>query len=138
VLSCAQHLNQFLRLRVAGAMLQDGAASGGTAALRTRLQAGELLEIGGYELHPALALALDGIDATRLAAPRCRVDWFEMVPEAGRTPPLAATRLLDAWRAGGSDAHLSALPGPAFWSTQEIAEAPALLDASADLYPDAA
>lgn len=138
VLSGAQHLNQFLRLRVAGAMLQDGAASGGTAALRTRLQAGEVLEIGGYELHPTLALALDGVDAARLAAPRCRVDWFEMVPEAGRTPPPAATHLLDAWRAGGSDAHLTALPGPAFWTTQEIAEAPALLDASAALYPDAA
>lgn len=138
VLSGAQHLNQFLRLRVAGEMLQEGSASGGTAALRARLQAGEVLEIGGYELHPTLALALDGIDAVRLAAPRCGVDWFELVPAAGRTPPPAATRLVEAWRAGGSDAQLAALPGPAFWTTQEITEAPALLDASANLYPDAA
>lgn len=146
VLSGAQHLNQFLRLRVAGAMLHEGGGSGGasggtsggTAALRARLQAGELLEIGGYELHPALALALDGIDAARLAAPRCRIDWFEVVPEAGRMPPAAATRLAEAWRAGPSEVHLTALPGPAFWSTQEIAEAPALLDASAGVYPDAA
>ena len=138
VLSGAQHLNQFLRLRVAGEMLQDGAATGGTSALRARLQAGEVLEIGGYELHPALALALEGVDAARLAAPPCRVDWFELVPEAGRPPAAAAARLLERWRAGGSDVQLAALAGPAFWSTQEIAEAPALLDASAALYPEAA
>lgn len=138
VLSGAQHLNQFLRLRVAGEMLQDGPASGGTAGLRARLQAGDVLEIGGYELHPALALALDGIDAARLAAPRCRVDWFEMVAEAGRTPPAAATRLAESWRASAGEVRLAALPGPAFWTTQEIAEAPALLDASANIYPDAA
>lgn len=142
VLSGAQHLNQFLRLRVAGEMLQDGAATGGTtggtSALRARLQAGDILEIGGYELHPALALALDGVDAARLAAPPCRVDWFELVPEAGRPPAAAAARLLELWRAGGVDVQLAALAGPAFWSTQEIAEAPALLDASAALYPEAA
>ena len=137
VLSGAQHLNQFLRLRVAGDMLQEGgAATGGTAALRARLQAGDILEIGGYELHPALALAFDGVDAARLAAPPCRVDWFEVVPEAGRAPTAAAARLAEAWCAGEVDVQLAALAGPAFWTTQEIAEAPALLDASAALYPD--
>ena len=135
VLSGAQHLNQFLRLRVAGEMLQDGGASGGTAALRARLQAGEVLEIGGYELHPALALAVEGVDAARLAAPPCRVDWFEMVPEVGRPPPPASARLVDSWRVGGGDVRLATLAGPAFWTTQEIAEAPALLDASANAYP---
>jgi len=135
VLSGAQHLNQFLRLRVAGEMLQDGGASGGTAALRARLQAGEVLEIGGYELHPALALAVEGVDAARLATPPCRVDWFEMVPEAGRPPPPASARLVDSWRVGGGDVRLATLAGPAFWTTQEIAEAPALLDASANAYP---
>ena len=138
VLSGAQHLNQFLRLRVAGEMLQDSPGSGGTAALRARLQAGEVLEIGGYELHPALAQALEGVDAALLAAPSCRVDWFELVPEAGRPPAAAAARLLEGWRTHGIDVQLAALAGPAFWSTQEIAEAPALLDASAALYPEAA
>jgi len=139
VLSGAQHLNQFLRLRVAGDMLQEsGASGGGTAALRKRLQAGEVLEIGGYELHPALALGLEGVDAARLAAPRCRVDWFEIVAEAGRPPAAAATRLLESWRADGGDVRLAAPGGPAFWTTHEIAEAPALLDASAALYPELA
>lgn len=132
----AQHLTQFLRLRVAGDMLQEGAESGGTAALRARLQAGDTLEIGGYRLHPALALALDGIDAAALALPRCRIDWLDTVPDASRPLTPAALRLAERWRAAGMEVHQAAVPGPSFWTTQEIAESPALLDASTALFTE--
>lgn len=131
----AQHLIQFLRLRVAGEMLQDG-TGGGTAALRARLQAGATLEIGGYRLHPALALAIEGVDAATLALPRCRIDWLDMVPDAGRPLTPASTRLAERWRAAGLDVHQMAVPGPSFWTTQEIAESPALLDASTALFTE--
>jgi len=140
VLSGAQHLTQFLRLRVAGEMLQDGAepggSGGGTAALRARLQAGETLEIGGYQLHPALALALDGVEAAHLTLPRCRIDWLETVADAARPAPPAALRQADSLRAAGCEVHQAALSGPGFWNTQEIAESPALLDASAALFTE--
>lgn len=139
----AQHLTQFLRLRLAGELLQDGASKGahdqgGTAALRVRLEAGEVLEIAGYRLHPDLARALDRVDAARLAAPRCRVDWLDLVAAPGRPLAPAAQRLVDAWRTAGADVQAQALAGPSFWNTQEMTEAPALLDATEALFMEGA
>ena len=132
-------LTQFLRLRLAGELLQDGpAAAGGTEALRARLRAGEPLEIAGYELHPELALALDAVEAAKLPAPRCPVDWLELVAESGRALPPAAARLAAAWSAQGVELRQQAVPGPQFWTAQEIEEAPLLLDATAGLYLESA
>lgn len=137
-LSGAGCLTQFLRLRLAGELLQDGHAAGGTEALRARLRAGEALEIAGYELHPGLALALEAADAHKLPAPRCPVDWLELVADSGRALPPAAARLAGAWRGQGVDLRQQAVPGPQFWSAQEIEEAPLLLDATAALYLESA
>lgn len=132
-------LTQFLRLRLAGELLQDGPATGGgTEALRARLRAGEPLEIAGYELHPELALALDAVEASKLPAPRCPVDWLELVAGSGRAVPPAAARLAAAWSAQGAELRQQALPGPQFWTAQEIEEAPLLLDATAGLYLESA
>lgn len=135
VLSGATCLTQFLRLRLAGDMLQEGGAAGGTEALRARLRAGEALEIAGYVLHPELALALDRIEA---GAPTCPVDWLELVPEPGRPLSPAAARVGAAWTAQGVLLRQQAVPGPQFWAAQEIEEAPALVDASAALFQEAA
>jgi exosortase A-associated hydrolase 1/exosortase A-associated hydrolase 2 len=132
-------LTQFLRLRLAGDLLQDAASSapaapdqGGTEALRAALRAGETLEVAGYRVAPALALPLDALDAQALA-PSCPVDWFELASAPERPLPPAAARLADAWRAQGVrvDTHLVA--GPQFWATPEIAEVPALVLDSAAL-----
>lgn len=119
-------LTQFLRLRLASDMLgEDGKDQGGTRALRAALARGEPLEIAGYVLSPELAQAIDALDAAAMAPP-CPVDWFEMVAAEGRPLPPAAARITAGWPACGT--HLVA--GPQFWSTQEIAEAPALLAAT--------
>jgi len=127
VLQGASHLTQFLRLRVAAQMLGDGGAETGTGALRAALAAGEALEIAGYTLSPALASAIDQLDALRLAPP-CPVHWLEVVAAEGRPLPPAAQRVLQAWQSAAGRAQTVA--GPQFWASQEIAEAPALLDAT--------
>lgn len=124
-----QFLTQFLRLRLAGDMLQAGAASGGTRELRERLRAGETLEVAGYALSPALAQSIDALDAGQLA-PACPVDWIEL----GQSPSPASGRVLARW---GEDVNTIAVPGPQFWSTQEIEVAPALLDATCALFREA-
>ena len=122
-------LTQFLRLAVAGQMLApDSAAQGGTAALRARLADGETLEIAGYALNPQLAAALDAQDAARQAPPPCPVHWLELVPEAGRPLPAAASRVVARWQEAGIDVAPQTVAGPPFWATQEIATSPALLD----------
>ncbi|MCA1855849.1 hydrolase 1, exosortase A system-associated [Massilia oculi] len=126
----ATWLTQFLRLRLAGAMLQEGEAEGGTSALRATLQAGTPLQIAGYELAPALAAAIDGVSAAALAPRACPVHWCEVVAAPDRPLPPAAASVAQGWRAAGVDLQVQLVDGPAFWSTPEITEAPALLEAS--------
>jgi exosortase A-associated hydrolase 2 len=134
----AAFLNQFLRLRVAAGLLHDGADHGGTKALRAELERGQPLEIAGYELAPQLAAAIDALDATVLAPRGCRIDWFEVTPAAGRALPPAAARIAAAWRGQGIDFGLHLVHGEQFWTTPEIAECPALLDATSALYREPA
>jgi len=146
VTSGAAFLTQFLRLRVAGAMLAEGAEStpesgrgresGGTGALRARLAAGEALEVGGYEIAPALAAALEACDAARLAVSGCQVDWLEIAAVPGRPPGPATLRIAEGWRANGVRLRLEQVEAPPFWSTQEIAQCPQLLAATSALFAE--
>lgn len=128
----AHYLTQFLRLRTAGAMLGDDAATqSGTKASRAALQAGETLEIAGYDLAPALALALDALAAPEtLMPPPLTAHWFEVLASTAASPGAAATRTLDAWQAQGATLHVHTVSGAPFWATSEISTCPALLDAT--------
>lgn len=127
-------LQQFLRLRMAGQLLDDGSAEqtrGATEALRKELAAGRAVEIAGYSLAPGLA---QGLEAATLQAPPagCRVVWLEL---SARTPPAllpAATTLVERWRTAGHEVDTRALPGPAFWQTTEVEEAPDLVQATVE------
>lgn len=119
-------LTQFLRLRMAAAMMGDGKET--TAQLRARLDGGETLEVAGYALAPELA---EGLAGAELAPPgAATLCWLEVAQ--GESPALlpASTRLIDGWRQQGARVHAAAVAGDPFWTTQEIHEAPALLEAS--------
>lgn len=134
VVNGATHLTQFLRLRVAGDMLGNAATAttataATTSALRAALAAGETLEVAGYALSPALALGMEACDATRMA-PACPVHWIEINLSPERGPAPASMRVIEGWRAAGATAELRQVAGEPFWSTQEIATCPALIEAS--------
>lgn len=119
-------LTQFLRLRMAAGML--GGQKETTAQLRARLDAGETLEVAGYDLSPQLAASLA---AARLTPPPAGpVIWLE-VNATGELPP-ASQRLVDSWREQGVAVDTAVAGGEPFWTTQEISEVPALLDATLD------
>lgn len=119
-----QALTQFLRLRLA-ATLRDGEPET-PANLRARLATGESIEVAGYALNPELAAAIDACRAPPPAPPISTI-WIEVVTEPGRALPPATRRTLDAWAASGCAAQASSVVGEAFWGTQEIAAAPALI-----------
>jgi exosortase A-associated hydrolase 2 len=133
------HLNQFLRLRIASAMLADDAGSasgtsGGTASsvtLRAQLAAGASIEVAGYELAAELAAAIDLQDAGA-CMPRYPVHWFELTTTGTLAP--AVERQVQRWREAGIQLQLHQVGGVPFWASSEIAECPAMLAASSALY----
>jgi len=125
------YLQQFLRLKMAGAML-DGDAKGLTQLLRQQLSAGGAVEVGGYVLSPALA---GGLEQADLALPggAGRLEWLELtsMPEASLAP--AAQKYLEDWRLAGHRARARVVSGQQFWQTVETTECPALVNATLEM-----
>jgi exosortase A-associated hydrolase 2 len=126
VLNGKAFLQQFLRLKAASRM-QSGEHKGVVESLRHDLAAGRTVEIAGYELAPALASALEKA-AFAPVVPAGTLCWVE----AGARDPAellpASSPALERWRAAGWQVAAQAVSGPSFWQTQEIEEAPALVE----------
>ena len=129
-------LQQFLRLRLAADMLAVPAAApqarGAMDELRQQLAQGQTLNVAGYALNAQLAL---GLQSSRLTppAPRSaeqRLVWLEtsMGPEPALSP--LGQRAVAAWHQAGWQTQGLAVPGPAFWQSPEIEEAPHLIAAT--------
>jgi uncharacterized protein len=125
-------LQQFLRLKAAADMQQaeaKSAAKDTLARLREDLSAGRPIDVAGYRVSAALAL---GFEKATLALPSAthQVLWLETAtqPEAELLP--GSITKIDAWREAGHTVHSQVVMGPAFWQTQEIEDAPALIAAT--------
>jgi exosortase A-associated hydrolase 2 len=128
LLAGKQGLQQFLRLKAA-AELQQGDATATLERARADLAAGRCVEVAGYTLPPALAQGLSA--ATLELSPRSgHVLWFELSTREPATLLPASQVRLEAWRAEGRPVQAQAVQGPAFWQTQEIEDAPALITAT--------
>jgi exosortase A-associated hydrolase 2 len=130
VVNGEQFLVQFLRLHLASEMLATGAATTAVNDLRARLNAGDALEIAGYELHPGLASAIANLNLAAITPFTRVVKWIEVGSEPGSPLRPASRRVIEAWQAKGIETAASTVSGEPFWSTVEIAECPALLEAS--------
>jgi hypothetical protein len=56
--------------------------------------------------------------------------WLEVSTRAPATLLPATQRAVDEWMAAGHQVFTEVVEGPAFWQTQEIETAPALVSAS--------
>ena len=129
----ATYLTQFLRLRLAADMLTSAGAAGDTGTLRKELAGGASLEIAGYTITPALAKAIDDASINAMAAPACPVHWLDLASQTGRALAPGRAAAASALVKNGWTLDAAVVAGPAFWASQEISEAPALLDATAAL-----
>ncbi len=128
VLDGRQHMNQFLRLKLAAGLRQAASVKETTASLRERIARGETLEVAGYELTANLLAALDSLDGQSLAPTAvARVDWLEV--SSGEPAALAPVsgRIIETWRTAGVNVNAHAVRGEAFWALQEITIAPELI-----------
>lgn len=127
-------LTQFLRIRVAAAMA-DGGAAEKTEDLRAQLAKGNPIEVAGYEISPQLAQALDGMRLDRLDLPAgTQLDWLEVGAEASDRLLPAGERVVDAWRKVGLAVSTATVVGDPFWTLQETTLAPALLATTTQTY----
>lgn len=129
VLSGKQHMQQFLRLRVAANMLENGKGAETTESLRERLLAGEEVEVAGYALPPAVFLGFEHAKLDPIPGGG-KLAWFELGAAEGDELSPAARSLADGWKRAGWDVAGQRLKGTSFWQTQEIEEAPSLLAAT--------
>lgn len=121
-------VTQFLRIRVAAAMMNNAGPQEKTSDLKNQLQNGQTLEVAGYMLHPDLIRPLMTLKAERLVLQAISsVDIFELVAGAENEPGLANRQLLDKLKIDGLEATLLAVTGDNFWASQEIATAPNLI-----------
>ncbi|WP_284615880.1 hydrolase 2, exosortase A system-associated [Aquabacterium humicola] len=134
VASGRPHLQQFLRIKLAGALMDGGqaAAAGGLADMKRTLDGGGTVDVAGYGLPAAVA---KGLDAAKLTVPPkpAHIVWLDVSSRAEPTLAPAAERFLDDCRAAGHQVDSRIVAGPAFWQTTEIEEAPALLEATTEL-----
>lgn len=128
-----QYLQQFLRLWKMGQLLGKADATGPSPD--DRLAAGESAEVAGYVLSPRLAAGMRG--AALRSVPANAVHWFQL--GAGTSEPSPAfARLAGQWRALDVPVRHHAIESPSFWQTQEIAVAPALVEAGLAVTAEAA
>ena len=121
-------LTQFLRLRVAAANFQGGEKMS-VDDLKRQLANGDAVEVAGYALRGCLTTPLSAVSALQRPPPGgLSVCWLEVNAKGVMTP--ASERVVTAWREQGIEVDTGVVAGEPFWSTQEIATAPALIAAS--------
>jgi len=131
VLDGERFMTQFLRLRVAASMMEDRKETAG--GLRARLQAGETLEVAGYELAPRLVEQIDDVSLKAVLSPRLgELHWFEVVRTADAPLPGPATELLEAARNKLHSVTAVAVQGEPFWASSEIVMLPELVSRTID------
>jgi uncharacterized protein len=131
-----QVLQQFLRVQSAGELLA-GLERRGADASRASLASGRAAEVAGYRIAPLLAEGLEQAQLEPSADVEC-VRWLEVSLRDEATLAPASSRLIERWRTAGCVVEAQVVPGPAFWHSTEIEEAPSLLQASLSaLVPEA-
>ncbi len=131
-LSGEQVITQFLRLRTMAGLTADASNRESVADLVSTLQAGETVEVAGYDISPTL---YRGLLEPRLTArppgPGVAVHWFAIsamdAPRLGAGNERAATALA----AHGASVATTALHGDTFWSSVETTTCPELVERTA-------
>jgi exosortase A-associated hydrolase 2 len=113
-------LRQFLRLRLAAAMMGDGPRET-LKDLLARIAAGESISVAGYRLSARLAGQLQKVDPPDAPAKELgEIHWMEVV--RGNDADLSASSdgLIQNAQRQGAVLHASATVGEPFWAATEI------------------
>ena len=133
VLNGDMFVTQFLRLRVAAAMMNRAIPQEKTSELKSRLLSGQALEVAGYALHPDLVRPVVTLKADSLNLQNIKeILIFELVAGSEREPSLVNQQFLNKLHAFGIKASLTAVEGDNFWGSQETLTTPNLIELTID------
>ncbi|MEO1574318.1 MAG: hydrolase 2, exosortase A system-associated [Pseudomonadota bacterium] len=121
-------MSQFLRLKSMAGLGKDQRGPS-VSELRKTLSAGTPVEVAGYWLHPDLVAGFDTLALKTLAGVE-RLDWCAVQSDSDL--PAAAASVVETLTAQGVDVRTHIVEGEPFWSTAEIALAPALTRATSE------
>jgi len=135
VLNGDAFITQFLRLRVAAAMMDNNAPREKTSDLKQQLLEGQMIEVAGYLLNPDLIRPVMALRADQLnwqAVKVKEVAIFEVVSSEDNSVLIGNSQLLSALQQQNINASLTKVVGDAFWASQETTEAPNLIKVSSE------
>lgn len=133
VLNGEAFITQFLRLRVAAAMMNNNTPQEKTSDLKKQLLEGRPLEVAGYQLNPDLVKPLLALRADQLHLQnREEVAIFEVVLNEAAPVAVGHAQFLAKLHQDGINASLTRVVGDPFWTSQEISEAPELIRHTCD------
>lgn len=130
VINGKQHLTQFLRLKAANEMLAESDARAAMAELRAAIERGETVEVAGYALASGLISGLERATMQLAGAGCAPVVLLEVAGGERAAVSPGLVRIVEAASQAGVEAVADVVEGSAFWQTQEIEEAPALIERS--------
>jgi exosortase A-associated hydrolase 2 len=128
VIDGKQHLNQFLRVRMAAQLDRPNLPKETTTSMRQQLAAGEPLEVAGYEIHPELATAIDAARLTDHALQAAAILWLDSVSPDNPELSLPTRAAAEAWAKAGVRVEPVAYSGPAFWQVHERVVTPSIIE----------
>jgi len=120
-------LNQFYRLKLASDML--GKETGLTLKqIKEQVAQGNSIEIGGYNLNPALAAGLSKTKLDEINVSLLKdCHWIEILPSEDKSVPPGSQRIIDSISNSGAGVSVHSVVGPQFWSAVELVDIPELL-----------
>ena len=125
------YLKQFLRIRFAADLAEGGAEGQGTKKLMAELEAGQIVEVGGYDLAPALAKSIEGIKLGPLGiAAKTPVTWLEISARDDAALSPATTRIIKDWQAAGIEMDARPVKDEAVWLLQARVEMAAFVESA--------
>lgn len=127
VLHGENFLTQFLRLKVASAMLSEKGDQKSTQQLKELLLAGETVEVAGYGLSSAMTARISQFSGATITTPSYPIYWAEIIADNQREISPSVNKVHEAWHARNSKVQLAPAVGEPFWSTPEITECPELI-----------
>ncbi len=130
VIRGSNFMTQFLRLKMVADMV-DASSQVTTKQLREMSEAGERIEVAGYDIDPELLASVDSFDMLQEKPPASAdVSVFEVTPSPTPRHSLDCRKLAEQWSDAGASIDTFLVGGHQFWSSTEIVVVPELLDAT--------